>query len=192
MNLASLKESLIAMWKICRSFRRRDWELTDYPVVIRKQNISDGEPSAPRSAPHQYVARIVNWWVVTGGGNTPQEAMNTLTLQFNQMKDSKRREGKPMPRPGRKVPIEFAPSSRVGAHPELREEFIQSILGLPWAFVSDESSLWDFHEAETNDVLNVKIKETYGVDVSDIESGNLAAILDRIAAHQSRQSPFSA
>ncbi len=30
--------------------------------------------------------------------------------------------------------------------------------------------------------MNAKIKATYGVDVSDLESGNLADILDRIAA----------
>jgi len=32
--------------------------------------------------------------------------------------------------------------------------------------------------------MPTKIKETYGVDVSDIESGNLVEILDRIAAKQ--------
>ncbi len=60
------------------------------------------------------------------------------------------------------------------------------MLGLGWAFVSDESSLWDFHTGETNKVLIAKIKDPYGVDVSDIESGNLAMILDRIATSRDR------
>jgi hypothetical protein len=58
------------------------------------------------------------------------------------------------------------------------------VLRLDWAWISDESSLWDFHHQETNAALVAKIREVYGVDVSDIESANLADILDRIAANQ--------
>jgi len=86
-----------------------------------------------------------------------------------------------MPRPGTEVPIEFAPSDRVHSNSELTDEFIQRVLGLDWAFVSDQSSLWDFHTNDSNDALNAKIREIYGVDVSDVESGSLAEILQRIA-----------
>jgi hypothetical protein len=55
------------------------------------------------------------------------------------------------------------------------------VLNLDWAFISDESSLWDFHEAKTNEALIARIKEVYGVDVSDIESAKLPEILERIA-----------
>jgi hypothetical protein len=110
--------------------------------------------------------------------------LRALAVNFDQTRDSRRKEGKPMPRPGRKVPIEFAPSSMVYARPELTDDFIARILGIEWAFVSDKSSLWDFHTDGTNDALNAKIKDVYGVDVSDIESGNLAMILDLIAASQ--------
>jgi hypothetical protein len=103
-------------------------------------------------------------------------------VRFEKMKADWQRQGKPLPRPGSEVPIEFAPSEHVHAHPELTDDFIRRVLGLDWAFVSDASSLWDFHTNETNDAFHTKIKETYGVNVSDIESGNLAQILDRIAA----------
>jgi hypothetical protein len=53
-----------------------------------------------------------------------------------------------------------------------------------WAWISDESSLWDFHEDETNESLTDKIRHIYGVDVSDISSGNLANIFDRILEHR--------
>jgi len=86
-----------------------------------------------------------------------------------------------MPRPGTKVPIEFAPSTRVYADQGLAEDFIRRVLGLEWAFISDQSSLWDFHTGETNQILIAKIQDLYGVDVSDIESGNVAIILERIA-----------
>ncbi len=44
---------------------------------------------------------------------------------------------------------------------------------MDWAWISDESSLWDFHSNETDDALIAKIKELYGVDVSDIASARL-------------------
>jgi hypothetical protein len=178
----SVKETLSAAWKLCLSLRKRDWDLTDYPIVIRKQDVPDARAhSTPGRVTHPYSARIVNWWVMTGSGGTPEEAFQELTVQFARMKDNRRRDGKSMPRPGTKVPIEFAPSNRVHAHSELTDDFIHRVLDLDWAFVSDESSLGDFHTGETNDVLNARIKNIYGVDVSDIDSGNLAMILDRIA-----------
>jgi|SRR5579871_3419627 len=186
MTPVSVKESLIASWKFWLSFRKRDWELGDYPVVIRKQNVPDLEPSTPRFTSYRYWARIVNWWVMTGGGDTPEEALKELAVQFNQMRDSRQREGKSMPRPGMKVPLEFAASKRVYAHPDLTDDFIARVLGIEWAFISDQSSLWDFHTETTNDALYARIKDVYGVDVSDIESGNLAKILDRIAVSRSR------
>ena len=51
---------------------------------------------------------------------------------------------------------------------------------MDWAWISDESSLWDFHGELTNDHLYAKIKEVYGVDVSDIESARLWMIFRRI------------
>lgn len=82
--------------------------------------------------------------------------------------------------------LEFAPRKRVSAHPELAEDFTRRVLNLDWAFISDESSLWDFHEAGTNGALIARIKEIYGVDVSDIESAKLPEILERIARDTAR------
>jgi hypothetical protein len=121
---------------------------------------------------------------MTGTGDTRGQAMQDLEDGFGRMKDARQRDSRAMPRPGTKVPIEFALSDRVHPHPELTDEFIQRVLGLDWAFVSDQSSLWDFHTNDTNDVLNAKVREIYGVDVSDMESGNLAEILQRIATRR--------
>ncbi len=107
--------------------------------------------------------------------------MRELETEFSRIKGDWQQKGKRMPRPGTKVPLEFAPSDRVYADPELADDFIRRVLGLDWAFVSDQSSLWDFHTGETNEALVAKISLLYGVDVSDIESGNIAAILGRIA-----------
>ena len=134
----------------------------------------------------RYLARIVKWWVLTGGGDTPEEAVRDLAVQFERIKNDWERDGKPLPRPGTQVPIEFAPSSHVDANSDLATDFIQRVFGLDWAFITDGTSLWDFHTNENNDALHAKIKTVYGVDVSDIESGNLATILDRIAASRSQ------
>ena len=125
----SAKETLTATWKLCFSFSKRDWDLADYPTVIRRQHESESGASGPRQAPPPWSARIVNWWVMTGLGSTPEDAMQDLAVQFARMKESRQREGKPMPRPGTKVPIEFAPSNRVYANAELTDDFIRRVFG---------------------------------------------------------------
>jgi len=112
-----------------------------------------------------------------GAGKTKHEALADLRKNFENFKAN----GRKLPRPGTRVPIEFASSSRLDMHAELSADFTRRVLELPWAFLSDESSLFDFHEDETNDVLVEKIRTVYGVDVSDIPNGNLADIFERIA-----------
>jgi hypothetical protein len=84
------------------------------------------------------------------------------------------------------MPIEFAPSTRVNAHADLLKDFLRQVFDMGRAFVSDESSLWDFHSEISNANIFSKIWEVYGVDVSDIESGNLADILERISTSSSK------
>jgi hypothetical protein len=93
-------------------------------------------------------------------------------------------EGKRLPRPGTRVPLEYSSQDRVNLRSDLAQDFIRRVLELEWAWISDESSLWDFHTELTNDQLNAKIMEVYGIDVSDIESGNLSEIFERIASKE--------
>ena len=87
------------------------------------------------------------------------------------------------------MPIEFAARDRIEQHTELAEDFVKRVLEIEWAWISNESSLGDFHIDETNERLNDKIRQVYGVDVSDISSGNLADILDRIHENNTRRTP---
>ena len=112
-----------------------------------------------------------------GAGNTRLEALDNLRKHFEQFKATNEN----LPRPGSKVPIRFAATTRVDRHAKLATDFVIRVLGIEWAWISDESSLDDFHEEETDDMLIQKIRSIYGVDVSDIAGGNLADILDRIA-----------
>ena len=180
-----LRNFLLAQWKWDLSFRARDWQLADYPIYIRAQRPDPDSDSAydnnPRSKLHSYLARVVNWATMVGSGDSREEALNDLQNTFLVRKTKLAEEGYPLPRPGINVPIQFASQQRVNAHPELAQDFIHRVLELPWAFISDQSSLSDFHTEESNDALHAKIREVYGVDVSDIEPGNLNEILDRIA-----------
>ncbi|MGB0065494.1 MAG: hypothetical protein WBP85_13680 [Terracidiphilus sp.] len=106
--------------------------------------------------------------------------MAALGEKFAKRKSDRLRKGKPIPRPGVTVPIEFVSQDRVNAHAELAPDFIHRVLGLPSAWISDGSSLWDFHFEETNDTLLAKIKQVYGIDVSDIQSARLCDIFERI------------
>jgi len=88
-------------------------ELTvdDYPIDTRFH--SDSEPSRPsRLKPIPWTATIINWPGMSGGGNTRLEALEDLRKSFDRFRATK----KALPRPGTKVPIEFAAHERVGQH----------------------------------------------------------------------------
>ena len=168
----------LACWKWLLSFRKSEWSLNDYPVRVTRQE-PDSTFSAPRFNQHLYRAYIVNG-AITASGNTSAEAMACLMQNFESVRQRWRQEVKPAIRPGANWPVEFASQEKVSTDQRLSEEFIQKVLGLDWAWISDESSLWDFHTEQTNDLLYAKIREVYGVDVSDIESARLWEIFERI------------
>jgi hypothetical protein len=179
-KLTHLLDQGRASWKLCLSFRKRDWKLSDYPISIRTQESDPAQIGTRRYVP-PYAASIVNWHLTGTGGSKP-EALQSLEAAFEVVKAERRISGDPLPRPGTRVPIKFASCDRVDSHLDLKVDFVHRVLGFEWAFISDESSLWDFHDDETNDALIAKIREVYGVDVSDIESANVWEILDRIDA----------
>jgi len=106
--------------------------------------------------------------------------MAGLRQNFESVKRRRKEEALPAIRPGTNWPLEFASQEKTATDESLSEDFIQKVLGLDWAWISDESSLWDFHTERTNDLLVAKISEVYDVDVSDIESARLGEILERI------------
>jgi hypothetical protein len=154
---------------------KHEWTLDDYPIRISFQ-----PPAEPlhksRFKPLPWTASVINWPGMSGSASSRPGALEELRKNFDRFKATKPN----LPRPGTKVPIEFAARERVGQHSELANDFIKRVLDLEWAWISDESSLWDFHGEETNEILTDRIHRIYGVDVSDISSGNLADIFDRI------------
>lgn len=168
---------LIAVWKYLTSYLKSDWTLGDYPISIRHFDVTKIPPS-PRAQPIVCAATIFGWWL-SGGGDTRDEALAQLKDHFEKYK----KEG-PLPRPGTRKPLEFAASNRIGKHQHLVPGFCMTIFGLPSAdgvFISDKSTIWDFHSDETNEAMIRKIQEHYHVDVTDLaDEGNIASILERI------------
>jgi hypothetical protein len=77
--------------------------------------------------------------------------------------------------------IEFAPQEKIGVHESLAQDFLLRIFDIEGAWISDESILWDFQRGASDAETFERIKQIYGVDVSDIKSGNVSLILNRIA-----------
>jgi hypothetical protein len=186
-RFSRIADWLRALWKWILSFRLDSWKLEDYPIVVRQQrpDPDSAYDNNPRFKSHRFVASIVNW-DLSGSGDSREEALSELRTTFTARGVKLAKDARPLPRPGTRVPVEFASQQQVNAHPDLKEDFVRRVLGLDWAWISDESSLWDFHTEATNDAPLSKIREVYGVDVDDIKSAKICEILDRIA--ESRQS----
>jgi hypothetical protein len=179
--------TLLARWKYLLSFLKSDWELDDYPVIVRQQDDAGAAfGDEVRFTRPAYVARVVNW-NLDGFGGTRAEALADLRERFK--KACARRSTRP--RPGTRVPIEFASQGRIAARQALVGEFVRDVLGVEGAWLSDQSCLWHFTLAGSLDEYYAKIMLLYGVDVRDVPDANIAQILDRIAAVDLRTGPHS-
>jgi len=175
-----LSERLHIAWKYFASFFRRDWQARDYPLRYRHFPVAADQESG-RLTPVAWSVQVLGWPTMQGHGETTNEALANLELALATRRE---RDGK-LPRPGTAVPIEFASTSRIDMYPHLVRDFLERILDLNYdeCFISDGSSLWEFHAEENNDAINDKVLITYGVDISDIESANLADIFARLVEH---------
>ena len=100
-----------------------------------------------------------------------------------------------MNKPGKIIPrapfkgkrIELACTDELDMFRSLAEEFMEEIFCMePGSYlITDESSLRDFQGVEDLELpaIHRKVLEVYGVDVSDIVSGNLVEIFVRIHKH---------
>ena len=80
--------------------------------------------------------------------------------------------------------IEFAHTTGIDKFFAISKEFMKKIFDFePGEYlITDESSLHDFtglDEMELSDI-QIRIQDEYGIDVSNIESGNLIEIFTRI------------
>ena len=168
--------------KYLLSFRKRAWTIDDYPIRVQHFKTSDADHMGSRLIPIPWSAQIINWWQMDGHGDTKEAALADLRTKLQALKD----EGTRLPRPGTGLPIEFASSEQVELHWDMAEDFFKRVLeiDLQDCWISDQSSLWDFHGEMSNQHLYEKVWETYRVDISDIEDGNLVKVFKRIENKQ--------
>jgi hypothetical protein len=90
--------------------------------------------------------------------------------------------------PEKSPKVVFVPTDRIDRHRELADDFVINVLEKDWAYISNESSLLDFHAdmSDPTDLLE-RIRERYSLDVSDVPNFNIADILDRIAAEREKK-----
>jgi len=170
-------QALKAFLKRILSYRKRAWNIHDYPIRISEQKAQGDSGQEGRMNLVRWSAQIINWWQMSGHGDTRDEAMSKLEESFRQFQATHDK------RPGTGAPIEFASANLIQKHEDLAREFLQRILGLNLdeCFISDESSLWDFHNEETNEAYYRKIILLYNVDVSGVEGAKLGQILETIS-----------
>lgn len=174
--------------KYLTSFLKSDWTLADYLVRFRHFRMEESE-AGRRRRPTPWTAQVVYWPLMFGCGQTREEAYADLQRRFDEYKGG----GRALPRPGTRVKLEFelATTVEIERYEPLAGEFFAQILAMDYheCLVTDESSLWDFHDEETNEAYHRKIVAVYGVDVSDVESGNLVRIFQRICESRRQAQP---
>ena len=166
-----------ALWKFVLSFRKREWTIDDYPVKVTDYGPVEAKG---RLKPSRWTAQIINWLHMRGDADTREGSLLELQRQL----DAHLREQGSLPRPGtgRRLEVTFAAAERVEANYDLVADVVRRVIGMEPenCFVSDESTLWDFHQGEDNAEYFRKILLLYHVDVSDLDPPFLWAIAERI------------
>ena len=163
---------LKAFWKKSLSYTKTNWEINDYPLRYKKQNAT-GQYNIGEEKP--WVVQIINWWTLTGIGDTKQEAYENLKSNLkNYLKCNS------APRPGTNVPLIFADTSQIDALESVAPDFFEKILDLNYyeCFISDESSLSDF--GMNDDETLRKINTIYNIGLTSLGDGNLVSLLTLI------------
>jgi len=166
--LANLREQLQAWFKRAFSYFKTAWDIEDYPVRLRRQDVESLKLRVHgRNLPIVWTAQVINWWQMAGHGDTKEEALANLGIAFENFRISH----EALPRPGTGAPLEFAPSILIERHEALARDLLHRVLDLNYdeCFISDQSSLWNFHDGDSNDALYQRISELYGVDISDVD-----------------------
>lgn len=143
-----------AIIKYLLSFFKQEWTFEDYPLETWA-NPNAGQEDI------KYGAKFTNWSTFVAHGSSTSDAIENLRMNLLEYgKENK------LPRPGSKVPIQFADSDRIEKYENIAVDFFDKIIGINYydCFISDMSSLFDF-DLDNEETLR-KIKEEYGIEPS--------------------------
>jgi hypothetical protein len=86
--------------------------------------------------------------------------------------------------------VEFASRVEVQKREVTATYFIQNVLGLPWAMLTDHSSLSDFDGVAEFQELVARVRRTYGFRLQEHHFDiPLWTLLDAIEQHQTKGKP---
>ena len=166
-----------ASWviKYFASFFKSDWDLHDYPIRFCRQTVADDDSVRFHVVP--WIAKIDRWPQMQGNGDTKDLALEDLRRNFECSKAERA-----LPRPGTGLPLQFASTRHIEAYDDIARDVLKTLYDVDFneCFISDESSLWDFDERDTLDHAVEVVRDTFGADISDIKSGNLVEVFERI------------
>jgi len=171
------KKFMLTIIKRLNSYFKRDWNLDDYPIKVYL-NESAGEENV------KFGARILNWPMMTGHGETEDKALDKLRENFDQFKNTKK-----LPRPGTTVPLVFAPTKHIEQYEDLAVKFFEKILRLNYfdGFYSDgsyiELSFIDFSRQRLDEIrreIIERTREEFKVDISDVYDEPLWRVFEKI------------
>ena len=117
-----MTEQLLATWKKALSYTKSTWDLDDYPLRYKKQLDTKGEYK--NGELKLWVVQIINWWAMTGLGDTKEEAYHMLKNNFTGYLE----HYSVGPRPGSKAPLLFAGTNQVDKLEEVAVDFFDKIL----------------------------------------------------------------
>jgi hypothetical protein len=134
---------------------------------------------------HVPIASLEEFFALTGTGDTHEEAISQLKDEFYKRIDLMEQRGEPIPRPGSgKARARFADSDQVESLRPFIDEFWSEILGTSYltSFVSNKSRLssWEHYVSGGRPSLIRRVKEKYGVDISDFYDEAIPVVLRRI------------
>lgn len=168
-----MTEQLKAVWKNLLSYTKKSWDIDDYPLRYKKQADTNEQNNIGELKP--WVIQIINWWTITGLGNTKEEAYQHLKQNFTNYLEHNQ-----APRPGTNVPLVFVDSSQIAKLEDVAPDFFEKILDIDYfeCFISDESSLSNFgvDDEETLD----KINSIYNLQLTDLGDGKIVRLLNLI------------
>ncbi|WP_461255060.1 hypothetical protein [Treponema sp. R80B11-R83G3] len=176
-KLTNISRPFKVLIKYILSYTCKDWNLKNYPIEYIKQKPVDVSKMNIKIYP--WNARIINWYTMSGSGNTKEEAFLKLKNKFEKHKS----ENKKLLRPGKKMAIVFASSSKIDNYEVEAIEFFDKIFDLNYMemFISDISSLYDFCWADESKLTaKEKIKKNYGINTDNIEGLLIVNILEQI------------
>jgi len=160
---------------------KETYNFEDYPIKNWKNPNAEEKNVA-------YCAGITNWVIMTGYGETPEEALTDLKNKFNLYKE----KNNTLPLHGEGVSLKFASSDKIWIYEKIAVEYFKSVLRLnfyDYIFTdySYLSSLVPHDEADNDDYISkmreLIIKDTleyYNIDISDIYDEPFWKVFERI------------